>query len=150
MSFVSNYVAAVPPSMTLAVTNAAKVLKKQGVDVLSFGAGDPDFDTPKHIVQAAVQALTEGKTRYTESSGLLELREALAAKLLIDNGLQYDPSQISVNCGAKHSCYNAIAATINPGDEVIIPAPYWTSYPEMVRLVGGVPVLIETKRQNGW
>jgi aspartate aminotransferase len=136
--------------MTLAVTNAAKVLKKQGVDVLSFGAGEPDFDTPKHIVQAAVQALTEGKTRYTESSGLLELREALAAKLLIDNGLQYDPSQISVNCGAKHSCYNAIAATINPGDEVIIPAPYWTSYPEMVRLVGGVPVIIETKRENGW
>jgi aspartate aminotransferase len=150
MSFVSNYVAAVPPSMTLAVTNAAKVLKKQGVDVLSFGAGEPDFDTPKHIVQAAVQALTEGKTRYTESSGLLELREALAAKLLIDNGLQYDPSQISVNCGAKHSCYNAIAATINPGDEVIIPSPYWTSYPEMVRLVGGVPVIIETKRENGW
>jgi aspartate aminotransferase len=101
-------------------------------------------------VQAAVQALTEGKTRYTESSGLLELREALAAKLLIDNGLQYDPSQISVNCGAKHSCYNAIAATINPGDEVIIPSPYWTSYPEMVRLVGGVPVFVETKRENGW
>ena len=150
MSFVSNYDSAVPPSMTLAVTNAAKVLKKQGVDVLSFGAGEPDFDTPKHIVQAAVQALTEGKTRYTESSGLLELREALAAKLLIDNGLQYDPSQISVNCGAKHSCYNSIAATINPGDEVIIPAPYWTSYPEMVRLVGGVPVIIETKRENGW
>lgn len=150
MSFVSSYVAAVPPSMTLAVTNAAKVLKKQGVDVLSFGAGEPDFDTPKHIVQAAVQALTEGKTRYTESNGLLELREALAAKLLIDNGLQYEPSQISVNCGAKHSCYNAIAATVNPGDEVIIPAPYWTSYPEMVRLVGGVPVIVETKRENGW
>jgi aspartate aminotransferase len=150
MSFVSSYVAAVPPSMTLAVTNAAKVLKKQGVDVLSFGAGEPDFNTPNHIVQAAIQALNEGKTRYTESNGLLELREALAAKLLIDNGLQYEPSQISVNCGAKHSCYNAIAATVNPGDEVIIPAPYWTSYPEMVRLVGGVPVIVETKRENGW
>lgn len=150
MDFISTNVAAVPLSMTLAVTNAAKALKKQGVDVLNFGAGEPDFDTPAHIVQAAVKALTEGKTRYTESAGLIELREALAAKLLIDNNLQYEPSQISVNCGAKHSCYNAIAATINPGDEVIIPSPYWTSYPEMVRLVGGVPVIVETKKENGW
>ncbi len=150
MDFISTNVAAVPLSMTLAVTNAAKALKKQGVDVLNFGAGEPDFDTPSHIVQAAVKALNEGKTRYTESAGLIELREALAAKLLIDNNLQYEPSQISVNCGAKHSCYNAIAATINPGDEVIIPAPYWTSYPEMVRLVGGVPVIVETKKENGW
>ncbi len=150
MDFIAHNVAAVPESMTLAVTKAAKALKKQGVDVLSFGAGEPDFNTPAHIVQAAVQALNEGKTRYTESNGLIELREALAAKLLIDNGLQYSPGQISVNCGAKHSCYNAIAATINPGDEVIIPAPYWTSYPEMVRLVGGVPVIVETKKENGW
>ncbi len=150
MDFISTNVAAVPLSMTLAVTNAAKALKKQGVDVLNFGAGEPDFDTPSHIVQAAIKALTEGKTRYTESAGLIELREALAAKLLVDNNLQYEPSQISVNCGAKHSCYNAIAATINPGDEVIIPAPYWTSYPEMVRLVGGVPVIVETKKENGW
>ena len=150
MDFIAHNVAAVPESMTLAVTKAAKALKKQGVDVLSFGAGEPDFNTPAHIVQAAIQALNEGKTRYTESNGLIELREALAAKLLIDNGLQYSPSQISVNCGAKHSCYNAIAATVNPGDEVIIPAPYWTSYPEMVRLVGGVPVIVETKKENGW
>lgn len=136
--------------MTLAVTAAAKALKKQGVDVLSFGAGEPDFNTPAHIVEAAIQALNDGQTRYTESSGLIELRQALAAKLLIDNGLQYAPEQISVNCGAKHSCYNAIAATINPGDEVIIPAPFWTSYPEMVRLVGGVPVIVETKNENNW
>lgn len=136
--------------MTLAVTAAAKALKKQGVDVLSFGAGEPDFNTPAHIVEAAIQALNDGQTRYTESSGLIELRQALAAKLLIDNGLQYAPEQISVNCGAKHSCYNAIAATINPGDEVIIPAPFWTSYPEMVRLVGGVPVIVETKKENNW
>jgi aspartate aminotransferase len=150
MDFISSNVAAVPPSMTLAVTSAAKALQKQGVDVLNFGAGEPDFNTPAHIVQAAAEALGSGKTRYTESAGLLDLREALAAKLLIDNGLQYDPSQISVNCGAKHSCYNAIAATVNPGDEVIIPAPYWTSYPEMVRLVGGTPVIVETKKENGW
>jgi len=150
MDFISSNVAAVPPSMTLAVTAAAKALKKQGVDVLSFGAGEPDFNTPAHIVQAAIQALNDGQTRYTESSGLIELRQALAAKLLIDNGLQYAPEQISVNCGAKHSCFNAIAATINPGDEVIIPAPFWTSYPEMVRLVGGVPVIVETKKENNW
>jgi aspartate aminotransferase len=150
MDFISSNVAAVPASMTLAVTAAAKALKKQGVDVLSFGAGEPDFNTPAHIVQAAIQALNDGQTRYTESSGLLELRQALAAKLHLDNGLQYAPEQISVNCGAKHSCYNAIAATINPGDEVIIPAPFWTSYPEMVRLVGGVPVIVETKKENNW
>lgn len=150
MDFIAKNIAELSPSMTLAITSQAKALKKQGVDVLSFGAGEPDFDTPAHITAAAVEALNTGKTRYTESSGLIELREALAAKLLIDNGLQYDPSQISVNCGAKHSCYNAIAACVNPGDEVIIPAPYWTSYPEMVKLVGGIPVVVETKLENDW
>lgn len=150
MDFIAQNVAGLSPSMTLAITAQAKALKKQGQDVLSFGAGEPDFDTPKVIVEAAVKALTEGKTRYTESAGLIELREAIAAKLLIDNGLEYTPSQISVNCGAKHSCYNAILAVVNPGEEVIIPAPYWTSYPEMVKLAGGVPVVVETKAENGW
>jgi aspartate aminotransferase len=150
MDYIATHIAELSPSMTLAITSQAKALKKQGVDVLSFGAGEPDFNTPAHITAAAVDALNTGKTRYTESNGLIELREALAAKLLADNGLQYDPSQISVNCGAKHSCYNAIAACVNPGDEVIIPAPYWTSYPEMVKLVGGIPVIVETKFENGW
>ena len=150
MDFIAKTVAELAPSMTLSITSQAKALKKQGVDVLSFGAGEPDFNTPAFITEAAIKALSEGQTRYTESAGLLELREAIAAKLLVDNGLQYEPSQISVNCGAKHSCYNAILATVNPGEEVIIPAPYWTSYPEMVRLVGGVPVIVETKRENGW
>lgn len=150
MDFIAKNIAELAPSMTLAITAQAKALKKQGIDVLSFGAGEPDFNTPDHITQAAAEALLGGKTRYTESNGLLELREAIAAKLLIDNGLQYDPSMISVNCGAKHSCYNAIAAVVNPGDEVIIPAPYWTSYPEMVKIVGGIPVIVETKRENGW
>ncbi|MEN3943058.1 pyridoxal phosphate-dependent aminotransferase [Prosthecobacter sp. SYSU 5D2] len=150
MDFIAKNIAELSPSMTLAITSQAKALKKQGVDVLSFGAGEPDFDTPAHITAAAIEALNTGKTRYTESAGLLELREAIAAKLLVDNGLQYDPSQISVNCGAKHSCYNAIAACVNPGDEVIIPAPYWTSYPEMVKLVGGIPVVVETKVENDW
>lgn len=150
MDFIAKNIAELSPSMTLAITSQAKALKKQGVDVLSFGAGEPDFNTPAHITAAAIEALNTGKTRYTESAGLIELREAIAAKLLIDNGLQYDPSLISVNCGAKHSCYNAIAAVVNPGDEVIIPAPYWTSYPEMVKMVGGIPVIVETKLENDW
>lgn len=150
MDFIAKNVAELAPSMTLSITSQAKALKKQGVDVLSFGAGEPDFNTPKHIVEAAIKALNDGQTRYTESAGLLELREGIAAKLLIDNGLQYEASQISVNCGAKHSCYNAILAVVNPGDEVIIPAPYWTSYPEMVRLAGGIPVIVDTKIENGW
>jgi aspartate aminotransferase len=150
MDFIAKNIAEIAPSMTLSITSQAKALKKKGEDVLNFGAGEPDFNTPNFIVQAAVKALNDGQTRYTESAGLLELREALAAKFLVDNGLQYEPSQISVNCGAKHSCYNAILAVVNPGDEVIIPAPYWTSYPEMVRLVGGVPVIVDTKQENGW
>lgn len=150
MDFIAKNIAELSPSMTLAITSQAKALKKQGVDVLSFGAGEPDFNTPAHITAAAIEALNTGKTRYTESAGLIELREAIAAKFLIDNALQYDPSQISVNCGAKHSCYNAIAAVVNPGDEVIIPAPYWTSYPEMVKMVGGIPVIVETKLENDW
>ena len=150
MDFIAKNVAEISPSLTLSITSQAKALKKQGVDVLNFGAGEPDFNTPAHIVAAAAKALQDGQTRYTESSGLLELREAIAAKFLIDNNLHYDPKQISVNCGAKHSCYNAILAVCNPGDEVIIPSPYWTSYPEMVKLAGAVPVIVETKAENGW
>ncbi len=150
MDFISKNVSELAPSLTLSITSQAKALKKQGVDVLSFGAGEPDFNTPAHITEAAIKALQDGQTRYTESSGLIELREAISAKFEMDNGLKYSPSQISVNCGAKHSCYNAILAVCNPGDEVIIPAPYWTSYPEMVRLVGAVPVIVETKAEDGW
>ncbi len=150
MDFIAEHVAKLTPSMTLAITSQAKALKKKGEDVLNFGAGEPDFKTPAHITAAAIKALHDGQTRYTESSGLLELREALAAKLDVDNGLKYDPSQIIVNCGAKHSCYNAIVAVTNPGEEIIIPAPYWTSYPEMVRLAGGVPVIVETTAASGW
>ncbi len=150
MDFIAKNVAELSPSLTLSITSQAKALKKQGVDILNFGAGEPDFNTPAHITAAAIKALHDHQTRYTESAGLLELREALAAKLDVDNGLKYDPSQISVNCGAKHSCYNAILAVCNPGDEVIIPAPYWTSYPEMVKLVGAVPVIVETTAASGW
>jgi aspartate aminotransferase len=150
MDLIAKHIAELSPSLTLSITSQAKALKKQGVDVLNFGAGEPDFNTPAHITEAAIKALQDGQTRYTESAGLLELREAISAKFSVDNKLNYEPSQISVNCGAKHSCYNAILATCNPGDEVIIPAPYWTSYPEMVKMVGAVPVIVETKAENGW
>ncbi|MCB1232959.1 MAG: pyridoxal phosphate-dependent aminotransferase, partial [Verrucomicrobiae bacterium] len=122
-----------------------------GEDVCSFGAGEPDLDTPDFIKEACIQALQDGKTKYTPSSGILPLREAIQEKLLLENGISYDdPSQISVNCGAKHSCYQAILACCDPGDEVIIPAPYWTSYPEMVRMVGAEPFIVETKAENQW
>jgi aspartate aminotransferase len=150
MDPVSSKLASLSPSITLAVTSQAAKMKKEGLDVCSFGAGEPDYDTPQHIKEAAVQALAEGKTKYTASAGLLELREAICGKLKTDNGLDYTPDLISVNCGAKHSCYNAILATCGPGDEVIIPAPYWTSYPDMVRLAGAEPVIVQTKEANGW
>jgi aspartate aminotransferase len=150
MDFVTPSIAEIAPSITLAVTAQAAKMKKDGIDVCSFGAGEPDMDTPAYIKDAAVAALASGKTKYTASAGLLELREAICAKLKADNGLSYTPDLISVNCGAKHSCYNAILATCGPGDEVIIPAPYWTSYPDMVRLAGATPVIIHAKQENGW
>ncbi len=150
MDFVTPSIAEIAPSITLAVTAQAAKMKKDGIDVCSFGAGEPDMDTPAYIKDAAVAALAAGKTKYTASAGLLELREAICAKLKADNGLSYTPDLISVNCGAKHSCYNAILATCGPGDEVVIPAPYWTSYPDMVRLAGAIPVIVHTKQENGW
>lgn len=150
MNQIAAKVSSVTPSLTLSISAQAARLKKEGVDVCSFGAGEPDFDTPDFIKEAAVRALAEGKTKYTAAEGLLELREAITTKLLVENGLEYAPQEITVNCGAKHSCYNAILAVCDPGDEVIIPSPYWTSYPEMVRLAGGEPVLVETKQSNGW
>ena len=138
------------PSLTLAIDAKAKKLKADGVDVAGFGAGEPDFDTPQHIKDAAIAALNAGFTKYTPSSGTPELRAAIAEKLKTENGLDYKPSQVIVNCGAKHSCYNAIIATCNPGDEVIIPAPFWLSYPEMVKLAGASPVTIPTSEANGF
>jgi aspartate aminotransferase len=150
MDLVSQTIAQLAPSMTLAVTARAAEMKARGEDVCSFGAGEPDFDTPEHIKAAAIAALQSGATKYTASAGLPTLREAIAAKLMAENGIEYSIADISVNCGAKHSCYNAIAAVVSPGDEVIIPAPYWTSYPEMVRLVSGVPVPVRTEEKHGW
>ncbi|MEM9280355.1 MAG: pyridoxal phosphate-dependent aminotransferase [Verrucomicrobiota bacterium] len=150
MSFIAEKFSEIAPSQTLAISAAAKKMRDEGQDVASFGAGEPDLDTPQHIKDAAIEALQEGKTKYTAATGIPELKEALQEKLLTENNLEYDVSQISVNCGAKHSCYNAILACCDPEDEVIIPAPYWTSYPEMVRLAGAEPYVVETKAENGW
>ena len=133
----------VNPSPTIAVTQKARELKAAGKDVISLGAGEPDFDTPDYIKEAAIQAIRDGKTKYTAVDGIPELKEAIAAKFKRDNDLSYDVSQINVGPGGKAVIYNALVATINPGDEVIIPAPYWVSYPDMTRLAGGEPVIVE-------
>ena len=130
--------------MTLVIDSKAKAMKAEGLDVVGFGAGEPDFDTPQHIKDAAIKALNDGFTKYTPSSGIPELRSAIADKFQRENGLTYKPSQVIVSCGGKHSCYNVIMATCEEGDEVIIPAPYWLSYPEMVKLAGATPVIITT------
>ncbi len=130
---ISARAAQLTPSLTLSIDSKAKAMKAEGIDVCGFGAGEPDFDTPEHIKAAAVAALEAGFTKYTPSAGLPELRQAIAEKLEADNKSIIAPSQIVVSSGAKHSCYNAILATCQPGDEVLIPSPYWVSYPDMVR-----------------
>ena len=141
---VSHRCQAIAPSPTLAIDTRAKEMKARGVDVISFGAGEPDFPTPAHIVAAAKDALDMGLTRYTPASGTFELRKAICDKLERDNDLFYKPQDIVVSSGAKHSLYNIFQAIIDPGDEVLIPTPCWVSYPEMVRMAGGVPVFIPT------
>lgn len=135
-------------SLTLALTAKAGELKKEGIDVVSFGVGEPDFNTPKNIIEAATRAMEEGKTKYTATSGIVELKEAIAKKLHDDNGLNYGTKNIIISTGAKQSLANVFMAILNLGDEVIIPVPYWVSYPELVKLSDGVPVFIETKKEN--
>ena len=147
---ISARAAQLTPSLTLSIDSKAKAMKAEGIDVCGFGAGEPDFDTPEHIKAAAIAALEAGFTKYTPSAGLPELRQAIAEKLEADNQISYRPSQIVVSSGAKHSCYNAILATCQPGDEVLIPSPYWVSYPDMVRLAGAEPVIVQTTERNGW
>lgn len=138
------------PSPTLAITAKANALKAQGKDVVSFGAGEPDFDTPQNVKDAAVAALERGDTKYTPSSGTVALKEAIIEKLKRDNGLTYSRNEIIVSCGAKHSIYNLMQALLDPGDEVIIPAPYWVSYPEQVKLAGGTPVVVTADETTGF
>lgn len=139
---------AISESLTLAIDEKAKKLKAEGHDIIGFGAGEPDFDTPEHIIEAGKAALDLGLTRYTPSSGTLELRKAVCAKLKKDNGLHYTPDQVIISNGAKHSLFNAFQAILNPGDEVIIPSPYWLSYPEMIKMADGIPVIVETEETN--
>lgn len=150
MESISSRIQSVSPSLTLAVTNQAKALRAAGEEVYGLAGGEPDCDTPDFIKQAAYTALTEGKTKYTPAAGIPELREALSLKLKTQNKVEYDPKQICVTSGAKQACFNAILAVVEEGDEVIIPSPYWVSYPEMVKMAGGVPVLVETKESNKW
>jgi aspartate aminotransferase len=137
-------------SVTLAITAKAKMLKEQGVDVVSFGAGEPDFNTPENIQEAGIKAIKMGFTRYTPASGILELKEAICKKLSRDNRLEYKSSQIVISNGAKHGLYNALMAICNPGDEIIVPIPYWVSYPELIKLVDGIPVYVETKEEDNF
>jgi len=147
---ISERAAQLTPSLTLSIDSKAKAMKAEGIDVCGFGAGEPDSDTPEHIKRAAIEALEAGFTKYTPNAGIPELRQAIADKLAADNGLDYRAGQVVVSNGAKHACYNAILATCQPGDEVIIPAPYWVSYPDMVRLVGAEPVIVPTSERNAW
>ncbi len=140
----------VQPSVTMQISARAAELKREGVDVIALSAGEPDFDTPQNIKDVGIRAITEGFTKYTmPSSGIIELKEAICAKFKRDNGLDYDIDSVTVNNGAKHSLFLTVAALVNPGDEVVIPTPYWVTYSEQPRLVGGIPVIVETKNENG-
>ncbi|WP_182085505.1 pyridoxal phosphate-dependent aminotransferase [Aureimonas sp. ME7] len=150
MAFLAASLDRVKPSATIAVSQKARELKAQGMDVIGLGAGEPDFDTPDNIKQAAVDAIARGETKYTPISGIPQLRDAISKKFKRENGLDYKPEQTIVSTGGKHVLFNAFMATLNPGDEVIIPAPYWVSYPEMVSLCGGTPVVVETRQEDNF
>ncbi|WP_342164531.1 pyridoxal phosphate-dependent aminotransferase [Methylobacterium sp. SD21] len=150
MAFLADVLSRVKPSATILMTQKARELKASGVDVISLSVGEPDFDTPAHIKQAGIDAIQRNETRYPPVSGIVPLREAIAKKFKRENGLDYKPSQTIVATGGKHILYNALLATLNPGDEVVIPRPYWVSYPEMVGLCGGTAVFAETRMEDGF
>lgn len=141
---------AIEPSLTLAITAKAKEMKEKGIDVISFSAGEPDFNTPKNIINAAIKAMEDGNTKYTSVNGILQLREAICKKFKDDNGLEYNPSQIVVSTGAKQSLANTFLAILNPGDEVIVSTPYWVSYPELIKLADGKPVFVEGNEKSNY
>ena len=150
MKPVSKIAEAVRASTTLAVDSLAKQMKADGLDVVGFGTGEPDFNTPDNINMAGIRAICDGKTKYTPAAGIIPLRKAIAQRLKEDCGVDYDYTQIVVASGAKHSVYIALAAITNPGDEIIIPAPFWVSYYEMVRMVGGTPVIVEAGEEQNF
>ena len=147
---ISRLASSIAPSSTLAITAKANALKAEGIDVVGFGAGEPDFDTPDYIKEAAIAAIMQGFTKYTPVPGIMSLRKAIAHKLEVENHVHYAPEQIVVNNGAKHSLTNTFMAILNPGDEVLIPAPYWLSYPEMVKMAYGEPRFVYTSRENNF
>ncbi|GAA0599847.1 pyridoxal phosphate-dependent aminotransferase [Paenochrobactrum glaciei] len=150
MAFLADALSRVKPSATIAVSQKARELKAKGKDVIGLGAGEPDFDTPAHIKQAAIDAINRGETKYTAVAGIIELRKAIVGKFKRENGLDYTPEQVIVGTGGKQILFNAFMATLNPGDEVIVPAPYWVSYPEMAALNGGTPVFINTRMEDNF
>jgi aspartate aminotransferase len=150
MAFLADSLARIKPSATIAVTDKARALKAAGRDIIGLGAGEPDFDTPDNIKEAAIRAIRDGKTKYTSVDGIAELKAAIAAKFQRENGLDYKAHEISVGAGGKQVLFNALMATLNPGDEVVIPAPYWVSYPEIVALCGATPVSVETSPATGF
>ena len=151
MAFLADHLKRIKPSPTIAVTDKARQLKAAGRNVIGLGAGEPDFDTPDHIKEAAIRAIKEGRaSKYTAVDGIPELKAAVSQKFKRENGLDYKPSQIIIGVGGKHVLYNAFMATMNPGDEVIIPAPYWVSYPDMVLLAGGKPVEVVSGMDKGF
>ena len=150
MSFLADNLSRVKPSPTIAVTQKAAELKRAGKDIIGLGAGEPDFDTPENIKEAAIKAISLGKTKYTAPDGMPELKEAISRKFKRDNTLEYSPEQISIGTGGKQILYNALMTTLNPGDEVIIPAPYWVSYPDMVLLAGGTPIVAAASIENNY
>ncbi|MFC4624849.1 pyridoxal phosphate-dependent aminotransferase [Daeguia caeni] len=150
MAFLADALSRVKPSATIAVSQKARELKAKGKDVIGLGAGEPDFDTPENIKQAAIEAIKRGETKYTPVAGIPELRQAIVAKFKRENGLEYKPEQVIVGTGGKQILFNAFMATLNPGDEVIIPAPYWVSYPEMVAINGGTPVFVNTRQEDNF
>ena len=149
-SFLAESLARVKPSATMAVTDMARQLRAAGRDVIGLGAGEPDFDTPENIKQAAIDAIARGETKYTAVTGIDELKQAICDKFKRDNNLDYEPAQVFVAPGGKPVIYDAMMATLNPGDEVVIPAPYWVSYPDIVNLAGGTPVAVETRAEDGF
>ncbi len=150
MKDLSRRVQDIAPSLTVEIDTLAKKLKAEGRDIVSLGAGEPDFDTPEEIREAGKSAIDEGKTRYTAPQGIFEVRQAVAKKLLEQNGLRYSPEQIVMTSGAKHAIFDSLLAIVNPGDEVIVPEPYWVTYPELVRLLGGVPVFVHTDAEKSF
>jgi aspartate aminotransferase len=150
MGFISDALNRIQPSATIAISNKAMALKAEGRDIISLSAGEPDFDTPDNIKEAAIAAIRRGETKYTAVDGLPELKKAVSAKFKRENGLDYKPSQVTVGTGGKQVLFNALLATVNPGDEVVIPAPYWVSYPDIVMLAGGKPVIVPTTEEHGF